>query len=420
MQEQRTMPKLTSRLTDKMATKVPPPASGYEIHWCPATPGFGLRVSSTGDRAYILERRVDGKTTRRTLGKAAGPGAISAEAAREIKIETSSLLQKRQDPLAAKREARKTQVRESVTLSAALEEYVEGKVRSDGLGLSLRTKADYLELIRSNALGRDGKPLTDGPLAPIAGKSIHKITAGDMRDVYERTHRHSKRQAVYAMQVLRAVLNWHGVQVQDSPLAKTTPGRYRIVLPPTKGKPRPITPERLGAWWRAASSRTGVAGADALRFLLLTGCRPGEVIGNETKGGLRVRDVDLVGGRATVEPKRRVQHTILLSRQALQILEAACKGKKPSDKVFAISTPRTTLGNINKEAGVTGISPQKLRQTFVSVADELLPTSTRKLLVNHSTKDIAEEHYIGKSEAQLRAAWQKVADFIEECSLATK
>jgi len=55
------------------------------------------------------------------------------------------------------------------------------------------------------------------------------------------------RQACYAMQVLRALLRWHGVQIADSPLGRDTAGRDRIVFAPTTGDPSPIPPERLGA-----------------------------------------------------------------------------------------------------------------------------------------------------------------------------
>ena len=46
------MPTLDKRLTDTVAKELPIPGANYLIHWCPQTPGFGLRVSTTGDRAY--------------------------------------------------------------------------------------------------------------------------------------------------------------------------------------------------------------------------------------------------------------------------------------------------------------------------------------------------------------------------------
>ena len=276
------MPKLAKKLTDKLAAQIAAPAVGYEIHWCPLTPGFGLRVSATGDRAFILERRLDGKTTRRTLGKAAGPAAISADAARAIKIDTSSALQLGKDPLAAKRLKSKSDKEDMLTFAAALRAYVKGKRRGkDGLALKERTKADYLAMVEPGGTRNSGAPFADGLLYTLARVPVRKITGKQMHAIYDAQVKRSQRQAVYAMQVLRAVLNWHGIQLEGSPLAKATAGRDRIMLPPTAGKPHSIPPEKLGAWWVAASARAGAQAADGLRFMLLTGCRPGEVFGSE-------------------------------------------------------------------------------------------------------------------------------------------
>jgi hypothetical protein len=55
-----------------------------------------------------------------------------------------------------------------------------------------------------------------------------------------------------------------------------------------------------------------------------------------------------------------------------------------------------------------------LRATFASVAEELVSGGALKRMLNHATGgDVTLGHYIGKSEAQLRAAWQTVADFID-------
>ncbi len=385
------------------------------FYWCRDTAGFGLRVSSRGDRSYISERRVDGKTVRRTLGKAAGAGAISADAARKLMLTVSSELQTGVDRVEVKREAAKVEKQEGVTLAVALAEYVKGKRRGkDGLGLKDRTKADYLAMVAAGGKAKDGKPFADGELFTLADKPLTRITAEDMRRVYTTTEKKSQRQAVYAMQVLRAVLNWHGVTVPNSPLAKTTAGKDRIVLAPTQGNPTPIKPELLGAWWAAASARAGEKIPDGCRMILLTGCRPGEIFGSEFEPGLLVGNVDLTGGRFTLtNTKNRKDHTVMLSTQALEILTPHCQGKKADDKVFDVIDVRVTLGQINDAAGVTGITPHKLRHTFASVAEELVSGYALKRMLNHTEAgDVTGSNYVGKSENQLRVAWQAVADFI--------
>lgn len=409
------MPKLEKRLTDTVAAKLPLPKVGIDYHWCKDTPGFGLRVSATGDRAYIFERRVDGKTVRRTLGKAAGAKAISADAARKLKITVSSELQTGVDRVEVKREAAKVEKQEGITLATALSEYVKGKRRGkDGLGLKDRTKADYMAMVATGGTSKDGKPFANGALHPLANKSIHKITADDIRKVYKAAEDRGQRQAKYSMQVMRAVLNWHGVTVADSPLAKATAGKDRIVLAATDGDPKPIPPEKLSAWWAAASARSGEEIPDGCRIILLTGARPGEIFGTEFTPGLLVRDVDLTGGRMVLpDTKNRKDHTVMLSKQALAILEHHCKDKEPTNKVFDVIDVRVTLGQINTAAGVTGITPHKLRHTFASVAEELVSGYALKRMMNHTEAgDVTGNNYVGKSENQLRVAWQTVADFI--------
>jgi integrase len=405
-----------------MVARLPLPAEGYVIYWCPETPGLGVRVSKTGDRAYIAQRRVDGKTVRRTLGKAAGAAAISAEAARRLQLDVSSELQQGKDRLQEKRERAEKEKAEGVTLDEAVRDYVAKKRRGkDGKPLKDRTKADYLAMLEPGGTTKSGKPLQDGELYALGSRALVKITGDDMRELYGSLSKRSQRRAVYAMQVLRAVFNWHGVNVPDNPLSKAVAGRDRIVLPQTKGKPTPIPPERLGDWWRAAlkagSDEVGgsALGGDACRFMVLTGCRPGEVFGSEHVEGVRVRDVDLKGGRMVLhDTKNRGDHTVMLSRQALEIATERAKGKKPAALLFPIEDVGKSLAAINKAAGVVGVSPHNLRSTFASIAEELVSAYTVKRMVNHTdTGDVTGTHYIGKSEAQLRAGWQAVADFIE-------
>lgn len=409
------MPKLDKHLTDGLALKLPMPEKGDVFYWCKDTPGFGVRVSATGDRAYIMERRVDGKTTRRTLGKAAGAKAISSDAARKLKITVSGELQTGIDRLEIKRAEHKVEKLDGITLAVALTEYINGKRRGkDGLALKERTKHDYMGMVAAGGTAKDGKPFADGALHTLANKSLTKITADDMRRAYATAEAKSKRQAVYAMQVLRAVLNWHGVAVPDSPLSKATAGKNRIILASTQGDPTPIPPEKLGTWWAAATARAGNPAADGCRLVLLTGCRPGEIFGNDFEPGLYVRDVDLVGARLTlIDTKNRKDHTVMLSTQALAILKPHCIGKKDSTKVFDVIDPGKTLDSINVVAGVTGITPHKLRHTFTSVAEDLVSAYALKKMVNHTeASDVTGSNYVGKSENQLRVAWQTVADFI--------
>ena len=415
------MPKLARRLTDSVARKLPQPAVGYEIHWCSDDAGFGCRVTSAGARAWVMERRVDGKTVRRTLGKASGAAAISSDAARRMKVDVSSELQQGTDRLEQKREDAKREKADALTLAEALKAYVSKKQRADGLPLKDRTKADYLAMVQPGKIRRDGSATLAGCLYGLANKSIYRITAKDIRDAHSDSLKRGKRSAAYAMQVIRAVLNWHGVSVPENPFGKEVAGRDRIVIPGAKADRRPIPLERLGAWWRAAcqAGKGGDVGGSVeaaayYRFKLLTGLRDGEGKGNKYSDGILVRDVDLTGQRIRLsDTKNRQDHYLLLSRQAFEIVKAQAAGKKPGELLFPVGDPRKTLDAINNEAGAK-IPPKGTRSTFASIADELVSSTTVKAMMNHlDGKDVTTTHYIFKDDSTLRAGWQAVADFIE-------
>ena len=402
------MPVHTKRITDAIAKSIEAPPIGYAIHWCPKTSGFGLRVTSTGARAWIAERRVEGKTVRRTLGRADGRGAISADAARNQVVEVSSELQRGVDRLAVKREIRKAKHIDAVTFAAALREYVEDKRRAkDGKALKARTVADYLAMIKPAGTTKKGKPTQAGELFEIASKSLNKIGADDIRRLHRSLESRGERRQTYGMQVLRSVLRHFGVAIEGNPLSPTTAGAQRVVLAPSRGNPSPIPPERLGAWWRASCAIDTVS-ADQLQFMLLTGCRAGEA------RGLLVRDVDLVGGRAILhDTKNRLDHTLVLATQAAAIVSKRTKGKRALAPVFGIADTGKTIASINEVAGTPGVTPHKLRHTFASIADDLVSAATARAMLNHAGGDVTQKHYIGISEVKLRAGWQAVADHIE-------
>jgi len=132
---------------------------------------------------------------------------------------------------------------------------------------------------------------------------------------------------------------------------------------------------------------------------------------------IRVGDVDQRAGRVLLrDTKNRSDHKLLLSRQALEIAKRNCAGRKADEPLFPIVDARKTLSWINEEAG-TKVQGQGLRATFPSIAEELVSSALLKRMMNHAAAgDVTLGHYVAKSEAQLRAGWQAVADFVDEAA----
>ena len=94
--------------------------------------------------------------------------------------------------------------------------------------------------------------------------------------------------------------------------------------------------------------------------------------------------------------------------------DCPCEPMKAEDPLFPIVDARKTLAWINERAG-TIVQGHGLRATFASIAEELVSSALLKRMLNHATAgDVTLGHYVAKSEAQLRAGWQAVADFVEE------
>ncbi len=423
------MPLLTVRAIETHKAKAKP----YKLT---LDRGLQLRIAPDGVRTLLVRYSVKGSDVERQYRLpqeyGEGPGQIKlatacAEAARIRALARDGVDWPAQEEARLRAEvAEREQMdrQEGMTVAKALREYVDKKRRAkDGLPLKARTKADYLAMVEPGETTKTGKKLADGLLFQLADKLLVKLTSDDIRDQYSSLLKRSKRQADYAMQVLRAVMRWHGVVVPGNPLGRDTAGRDRIVLTPAKGNPAPIPPERLGAWWRVSGKAPSQIAADYYRFQLLTGCRGGEIHGDKRYNypPIKVGDVDCDAGKVVLrDTKNRSDHKLLLARQALEIASKHCAGRKPEEVLFPITDARKTLKWINAKAK-TNVQGHGLRDTFASIAEELVSGGLLKRMLNHSVAgDVTLGHYVGKSEAQLRAGWQTVADFIEAAALEPK
>ncbi|HEU4459547.1 MAG TPA: integrase family protein [Methylibium sp.] len=392
--------------------------------------GLQLRIAPDGVRTLLIRYTVkggsDGERQYRLpqeYGEGAGQirlAAACAEAARIRALAREGVDWPAQEEVRLRRVAAESEAAgrlEGLSLAQAVRDYVERKRRAkDGLALKARTRADYLAMVEPGRTMRSGKKFADGELYPLAHKLVSTITGKDIRKLHTDLRERSERQATYAMQVLRAVLRWHGVVITDNPLARDTAGRDRIVITTGSSEPAPIPPEQLGAWWNAAATAPSRVAADYYRFQLLTGCRGVEIHGHKRHGypPIKVADLDLVGGKITLrDTKNRSDHKLLLSRQALEIVVRNATDKKADAALFPIVDARKTLAWINAKAG-TSVQGHGLRDTFASIAEELVSGAALKKMMNHATgRDVTLGSYVGKSEAQLRQAWQTVADFID-------
>lgn len=74
---------MATKLTKTVCDKAEAPDSGYRFIWDEELPGFGLRVTANGAKAFIFQyRNRGGQTKRQTIGKYGG--GLTAHEARKI------------------------------------------------------------------------------------------------------------------------------------------------------------------------------------------------------------------------------------------------------------------------------------------------------------------------------------------------
>ena len=95
------MPRLNKTIIDKIESpQAAPGKQAQTFYRDSALPGFGLRVTNTGVKAFIVEKRIKGKVKRITIGKY---GILTAEKARIKAIDLLSEITVGRDPVAEKK-----------------------------------------------------------------------------------------------------------------------------------------------------------------------------------------------------------------------------------------------------------------------------------------------------------------------------
>src|SRR5258708_6275332 len=154
-------------LTDAVVRNVKVPAPGVEGRvsqidlWDQGVPGFGLRVSSTGKKSWIVGVRLlrAGRRvfTRLVLGSYPGMSLADArQRAREAKVMASQ----HQDPREVREKEKAARVGASRnTFGVLADEFLEKYVKRKGLRAS--TTRDYKQILK----GQDAAPWEHRPIA---------------------------------------------------------------------------------------------------------------------------------------------------------------------------------------------------------------------------------------------------------------
>lgn len=359
-----------------------------------ATPGFGLRVTSGGTKSFIVEKRIQGKVKRVTLGKY---GNLTVEQGRDAAMRFLSEVATGKNPIAEKKNLR---IR-NATLLEAFEDYLA--TRKD---LKPSTIHDYRRSI-------------NGPFLMWQSKRLTEITKDMVQLRHASLGKRSKARANNAMRVLRAVFNHaiakyednYGYQVVlSNPVDRLsqTHAWYKVDRRQTL-----IKPHELPDWFAATRQLNNETTRHYLYLLLFTGLRRSQA------SGIKWADVDLKDKTLTInETKNHQLHILPLSDFLYELLKKRHADKDspyvfPSDSERGyLVEPRTAVKRVSELSGIT-FTLHDLRRTFIAIAENLdIPGYALKQLLKHKDPNDVTVDYIASIVDRLREPMQQITDFI--------
>ena len=313
-----------------------------EIYWDSELAGFGLRVSPGGTKAFVVQFR-DGTTTKRkTLG---GIDVLALDRARNAA----------KDVLAAVR------LGESLPLK-----------KSDGapFGEILDKFLEFTKAKRAPRTYEDYKERIENFIRPAFGsKRINRITRSEIESWHE-GKAGTPRTANYLLAILVAAFSY---AVRIKVIADADHPARGIPKYPENKRTRYLTLdeiERFGTALAELEIKRGVSpwAAAALRLLILTGMRSGEVL------GLKWDYVDLSAGTIHLPASKTGAKAVTISRAAVCILEGIPKvegvdwiiaGRRHGEPMTSLQRP---FLSVIAKAKIAAVRIHDLRHSAASIA----------------------------------------------------
>jgi integrase len=371
------------KLTDRSIGSLDRPQKGPRILYDSRLPGFGIRLTSGGSNAFILNYRFEGRERRITIGSFPAWTVLAAlQQARKVRrdIDLGS------DPL-EEREQRRT----APTVRDLFERYASEHLPNK----APRSAADDRSMWTKEILPHLGsRKVTD--VRPSDCDELHRMIA-ETRPV----------RANRIMEVFRKALNlairWEWIERNPASGCRRSVEQKRH---------RYLSRDEIGQLLIALNSHPCRTSADALLFMLLTGCRRGEAL------SARWEQFDIqkrVWTKPSSETKQRREHRVPYSASVAEILGRR-RVKTDGAYIFPgrlgapLGEVRKTWTTVCRQAQLDGVRVHDLRHTFAS----LVASSGQSLLVvgellGHSTAQTTKR-YAHLYDETLRSAAESVSE----------
>jgi integrase len=329
--------KLTKRSIDDLI-----PSDRVDLFWDEELAGFGVRVSPGGTKAFVVQFRDGTVTKRRTLGSVK---TLALDRARNAA----------KDVLAAVR------LGEVLPLKKG-----DGPPLNDVLDRFLA----FTEAKRSPRTASDYRTRIDGHIRPEFGsKRINRITRAEI-EAWHEGKAGTPRTANYLLTILVAAFSY---AVRMKIITDAEHPARGIPKYPENKRTRYLSLEEIGRLGKAlneleADKKVSPWAAAALRLLVLTGMRHGEVL------GLKWGYVDLERSELHLPTSKTGAKTVKLSGAAARVIaripkiegnEWVIAGKRHGEHMMSLQRP---WEEVLAASGLTAVRIHDLRHSAASVA----------------------------------------------------
>ncbi len=383
----------TARLTEALIASLPIPEKGNnKIYYDSEVKGFAVRITSTGFRSFLMCYVMDAREHRMPIGewlKGAGMIAQARERAAALRLQ----IQSGADPALEKKLA--AQARERERQISAKEVSFERVAQRYIAEHASRKKSGFADVRRINKhllpawSSRKAKDITRADVYAL----IEPVAAGGLRA--EANLRLALIRKIFSFCVDVGILDQHPCLRMKSPGGRID------------ARDRALTSQReLRTFWRITDGGRWAklvpeSERNALRLMLLTGCRPSEA------AELNRSEIDFVQGLwhlPAERSKNKRAHVIPLVPEAMDIVRSQC-ARSTNEYVFkgarsahitqnSLSRALRAVSRRLKRIGLVPFAPHDLRRTVeTGMVMSKVGKEHRDRVLNHIDNSVGGRHY---------------------------
>jgi integrase len=371
-----------TRLTDLSVSKVQPEAARIEL--ADYIPGLKLVVFPTGAKSFVLRYRLAKRQVKMTIGSYP---KVTLAAARDAARAALDKIAVGQDPTAAKRE---TAIGDG-SVGSAVAQYTDKKLPK----LAAETQA-----FTRRELGL--------MLAAWRGRQLKDITRADVRALIDAADVRGPAAANGAKNRVGAFLTW----CVERDLIEVSPAQGMKKPNAATKRDRVLSDAELAAVWKAADRCQPTRYGDAVKLLMLSGCRRSEIYRLEWSEV--TADEIVVPATRT---KTKAAHSVPITPAMRAILDA-----QPHDTRFVFGNGGIPSGAYAKtvidKAMVSAIPAWRvhdLRRSFITGCAELgVDPFVIERAVNHAIPGVMATYQRHQFKPQIRACFEQWSAHVEK------